>query len=213
MLPTLNSWTDILLNLEVLKLCCLSYAIGNIMSAIWVSRALRMPDPRTYGSSNPGATNVARHGNKAIAALVLLMDCLKGYIPTALSLSNSTHIAFLVGSCAIIGHLFPVLHRFKGGKAVATLLGVTIALSPKVAILAMATWLCSYAYLRNSGLSAITTCIIMPFVISFTALAPLSIPYALISALVIVVHKKNILDSFKQAFRERQERRSKLKAK
>ena len=205
MLPTLNSWTEILFNLQVLKLCFIGYAVGNIMSAIWISRALQLPDPRTYGSRNPGVTNVARHGNTAIASLVLLMDCLKGYIPTALSLSNSTHIAFLVGACTIIGHLFPILHRFRGGKAVATFLGVTIALSPKVAMIAMLIWLCSYVYFRNSGLSAIATCIIMPFIISFTALAPLSIPFALVSALVIVMHKKNILDSFKEAYQERRQ--------
>lgn len=175
------------------------------MSAIWVSRALRLPDPRSYGSANPGATNVARNGNTFVAALVLLMDCLKGFLPTALSLSNSTHIAFLVGACTIIGHLFPVLHRFRGGKAVATFLGVTVALSPKVALIALLTWLSSFYWLRNSGLSAITTCFIMPFVIYFTALSPLTLPFALISALVILMHKQNIMKTYREILCEKKE--------
>src|SRR5690349_15141380 len=101
-----------------------SYLVGSISFAIVVSKVMALPDPRSYGSKNPGATNVLRTGKKAAAVLTLLGDALKGFIPVLLAVIYLPQAAPYVGIAAFVGHLFPLYHRFQGGKGVATAAGV-----------------------------------------------------------------------------------------
>lgn len=176
-----------------------SYLLGSISFAVIVSRVFGLPDPRTYGSNNPGATNVLRSGNKFAAALTLLGDALKGWLAVALALRASpqlglgeAHIA-LAALSVFLGHLFPVFYQFKGGKGVATALGVLLALDWRVGCSAAGVWLVLFALTRTSSVAALVT----------TAAAPLAAYYFrgatittgvifLIALLVIWRHKKNI---------------------
>src|SRR6185503_16956045 len=100
------------------------YLLGSVSFAVVISRLMRLPDPRSYGSKNPGATNVLRTGNRVAAALTLAGDALKGFIAVILALMYLPESAPFVGVAAFLGHLYPVFHRFQGGKGVATAAGV-----------------------------------------------------------------------------------------
>ena len=125
----------------------LAYLIGSLSFAVLVSRLMGLNDPRTYGSKNPGATNVLRSGNKAAAVITLLLDALKGWLPVvavqwwgqAYGLGSGT--VALVGLAAFLGHLYPVFFRFQGGKGVATAAGVILGFEPWLGLAALATWL------------------------------------------------------------------------
>jgi len=133
------------------------YLFGSISSAILVSKLFRLEDPRNVGSGNPGATNVLRSGNKLAAALTLLGDVLKGTIPVLLAAhySGSIAIVALVSIAAFMGHLFPLFFGFKGGKGVATAIGVFAALSWKLFAVFAITWLTTAAISRYSSLSGL----------------------------------------------------------
>jgi len=135
----------------------LGYLFGSISSAILVSKLFRLDDPRQVGSGNPGATNVLRSGNKFAAALTLLGDVLKGVIPVVLAehYSGSTPIIAMVAIAAFMGHLFPIFFGFKGGKGVATAIGVFIALSWKLFAIFVATWAITAVISRYSSLSGL----------------------------------------------------------
>lgn len=145
-----------------------AYLAGSLSFAVIVSRVMGLNDPRTYGSGNPGATNVLRSGNKLAAALTLLLDALKGFIPVALvrwlgaahGLGEGT--LALVALAAFVGHLFPVFFRFKGGKGVATALGVLLGISGWLGLLAALTWLAVAALTRYSSLSALLAAALAP---------------------------------------------------
>ena len=120
--------------MTTLILAVAAYLIGSVSFAVITSRVFRLPDPRTYGSGNPGATNVLRSGNKAAAVLTLLGDALKGWFPVWLAQqfaqAEAASLAMaLAGALAVIGHMFPVFHRFQGGKGVATALGALFGFS------------------------------------------------------------------------------------
>ena len=123
-----------------------AYLIGSLSFAVLVSRAMGLNDPRTYGSKNPGATNVLRSGSKAAAVVTLLLDALKGWLPVvavkwwgdAWGLGDAT--VALVGLAAFLGHLFPVFFRFQGGKGVATAAGVILGFEPWLGLAALLTW-------------------------------------------------------------------------
>lgn len=135
-----------------------SYLIGSISFAVLVSRAFGLPDPHTYGSGNPGATNVLRTGRKAAAVLTLLGDAFKGWFAVALTQQHSMADPVAVGAAAvavIVGHIFPVFHRFRGGKGVATALGALVALDPVLAAATLATWLVIAFFFRISSLAAL----------------------------------------------------------
>ena len=106
------------------------YLLGSVSFAVVVSRVMRLPDPRSYGSKNPGATNVLRTGNKIAAILTLAGDALKGFVAVLLALLYLPEVAPYVGVAAFLGHLFPVFHRFQGGKGVATAAGVLFGFDP-----------------------------------------------------------------------------------
>ena len=135
----------------------LSYLVGSISSAVLVSKLFRLSDPRETGSGNPGATNVLRSGNKFAALLTLLGDLAKGLVPVLLAihyqLPNS--IVALVAIAAFMGHLYPVFLKFKGGKGVATAIGVFIALSWQLALVFGVVWLATASISRYSSLAAL----------------------------------------------------------
>ena len=178
-----------------------AYLLGSISFAVLMSRAFHLPDPRTYGSHNPGATNVLRSGRKAAAALTLLGDAAKGWLAVWLTqrlAPQDGHIFLLVAAVALavfLGHLFPVFLRFKGGKGVATALGVLLGLNVWLGLAALATWLLVALVFRTSSLAALVAALAVPI---FSVVLPLSLPpeymrvAALMSLLLIWRHKTNI---------------------
>lgn len=144
------------------------YLVGSLSFAVIISRAMGLSDPRSYGSGNPGATNVLRSGNKAAAILTLLFDALKGYGPVLLVLQFGGRFgleegtAALVGLAAFIGHLWPVFFRFEGGKGVATAAGVILALNPLLGAATLATWLIIAYFSRYSSLASLVAAVFAP---------------------------------------------------
>lgn len=140
------------------------YLIGSISTAIIVCRLMGLPDPRTEGSRNPGATNVARLGGKKAAALTLLGDMLKGLLPVLAAHALHATPAVLAGTAlaAFLGHLYPVFFRFQGGKGVATALGVTFGLYWPISLLAAGIWLVMAVLFRYSSLAALTAVLAIP---------------------------------------------------
>jgi glycerol-3-phosphate acyltransferase PlsY len=170
-----------------------AYLLGSVSFAIVVSRAMRLPDPRSYGSKNPGATNVLRTGKKAAAVLTLAGDALKGFVAVLLTMRYVPEAAPYAGLAAFLGHLFPVWHRFQGGKGVATAAGVLFALDWRLGLGTVATWLIIAAFLRYSSLAALVAAAFAPF---FTALilglgATLAC-VLVIAALLVWRHRENI---------------------
>jgi glycerol-3-phosphate acyltransferase PlsY len=177
-----------------------AYLIGSISFAVLTSRAFRLPDPHTYGSGNPGATNVLRTGNKAAALLTLLGDTLKGWIAVALVQQHAPAEPLLAGCAAVavtLGHMYPAFHRFQGGKGVSTALGVLLALNLYLAVGTAATWLIMAFFFRISSLSALVAAAFAPFFafllygMNRFALEP-AIAVAVISLLLVWRHKENI---------------------
>ncbi|GAB6039974.1 glycerol-3-phosphate 1-O-acyltransferase PlsY [Endothiovibrio diazotrophicus] len=141
-----------------------AYLLGSLSSAIIVCRLTGLPDPRTVGSGNPGATNVLRLGGKKAAAITLLGDLLKGLLPTlaAVLLGLPVAAVALVALAAFLGHLYPVFFRFQGGKGVATALGVLLGFHWMVGVATVATWLVTAALTRISSLSALVAMALAP---------------------------------------------------
>jgi acyl phosphate:glycerol-3-phosphate acyltransferase len=146
-------------------LIAVAYLLGSVSCAIIVCRAMGLADPRGQGSGNPGATNVMRIGGKKAAGLTFLGDFLKGFLPVFLAhLSGlSTLVQAFVGLAAFLGHLYPVFFGFKGGKGVATSLGVLLGFSWLLGFAAIGTWLLVYKLRKISSLSALTASVLSPF--------------------------------------------------
>lgn len=144
-----------------------AYFLGSVSSAIIVSKLMGLPDPRTSGSKNPGATNVLRLGGKKAAAIALLGDVLKGLVPVlvAKTLTDSSLTIALVGIAAFLGHLYPIFFGFKGGKGVATAAGVFIGLSGIVTMILVAIWLITAFISRYSSLAALVATVAAPFLV------------------------------------------------
>jgi len=141
-----------------------AYLIGSIAFGILISKLFGLPDPRTVGSGNIGATNVARSGKKLPAILTLLGDAFKGWLPVWLALQSGMLMWVVagVGLAVFFGHLFPIFHRFKGGKGVATALGVMLAISLMLGLAALITWAIVFAISRYSSLAAIVAAVLSP---------------------------------------------------
>ena len=145
------------------------YLIGSLSFAVIVSRLMGLNDPRTYGSKNPGATNVLRSGNRKAAVLTLLFDALKGYVPVLLvglygeRFGLGAGAAAAVGLAAFLGHLFPVFFRFQGGKGVATAAGVLLGINPWLGLATLATWLIVAFFFRYSSLASLAAAVFAPF--------------------------------------------------
>ena len=176
-----------------------AYLIGSISFAIVVSKCFRLDDPRSYGSKNPGATNVLRSGNKKAAILTLLGDCAKGFVAVCLANHFGPEYGVqesgvaLVAIAVFLGHLWPVFFRFVGGKGVATALGVLFALNVWLGLATLITWLViAYAF-RYSSLAALIASIFAPFYygLLFGSDAILLAIVAM-SVLLVYRHAKNI---------------------
>ncbi len=181
-----------------------AYLIGSLSFAVVVSRAMGLSDPRTYGSKNPGATNVLRSGSKKAAILTLLLDALKGWLPVfvvkgwgeAFGLGDGT--VALVGLAAFLGHLWPVFFRFVGGKGVATAAGVIFGFEPWLGLAALLTWIIiAYAF-RYSSLASIVTAIFAPAFylfghhVAWNAPGVMVLSLAVMGLLLVWRHAENI---------------------
>ncbi len=180
--------------LELLMLP-LAYLFGSISSAVLVCRLMRLPDPRTEGSNNPGATNVFRIGGKRAAALTLAGDSLKGFIPVFMSLLLGFSPLFLglVAMAAFLGHLYPIFFGFKGGKGVATALGVQFGLSWMVGGGVALIWLFVAKVLKISSLAALTAMALAPLLVWLVLESlELVVMQVVMSALLFWRHRSNI---------------------
>jgi len=171
-----------------------AYLAGSLSTAIIVCRAMGLGDPRSGGSGNPGATNVLRLGGKLPAALTLLGDALKGFLPVVIASLVSSHspTIALVGIAAFLGHLYPVFFDFRGGKGVATALGVLLGLHPAVGALALLTWLATSLTFRKSSLAALLTFLLVPIYLLTDGAQVFAMAFVLIGALLFYTHRQNI---------------------
>ncbi len=185
-------------------LILLSYLLGSIPFAVVVSRLMGLQDPRSFGSGNPGATNVLRTGNKKAAVLTLLGDAAKGWLAVFLAAYATNRLALpveVVAACAVavfLGHVYSLFLRFKGGKGVATALGVILALQPWLALVVVATWMLAAYVSRYSSFAAVITAILAPlyYVLGAKAIWPYHNAYTfaivIISVVLIQRHGQNI---------------------
>ncbi|OFK88246.1 glycerol-3-phosphate acyltransferase [Eikenella sp. HMSC071B05] len=176
-----------------------TYLIGSLSFAVIVSKFYGLDDPRSYGSGNPGATNVLRSGRKKAAALTLLGDALKGLVAVLLARWLQSHfglsdeVVAAVAVAVLVGHMWPLFFGFKGGKGVATALGVLLALSWPVALICAAVWLIMAFGLKISSLAALTATVISPLAAMFLVQQPSwQAAIAVIAALVLLRHRSNI---------------------
>lgn len=172
-----------------------AYLLGSVATAIVVSRLLGLPDPRTMGSGNPGATNVLRTGRKGAALATLLGDMLKGLLPVALARLLEVGEVTLIATAlaAFLGHIYPVFFQFRGGKGVATALGVLLGLAPWLGLAVLGVWLLVAATLRYSSLAALIAAATAPVIAWGLGLgAAAIIGVAFMSALLIARHRGNI---------------------
>jgi glycerol-3-phosphate acyltransferase PlsY len=172
-----------------------AYLIGSISSAIIICRLMGLPDPREQGSGNPGATNVMRFGGKKAAAITLLGDLLKGLLPVYIAnfLGMSAELLAIIGLAAFMGHLYPVFFKFKGGKGVATSIGVLLGFSWLLGFAFIGTWLLIYKVGKISSLSALCASFLSPLYAWFIV-GDVSIVGAATVMMVFLLwrHKSNI---------------------
>jgi glycerol-3-phosphate acyltransferase PlsY len=182
-----------------------AYLIGSLSFAVMVSRAFGLPDPHTYGSGNPGATNVLRTGRRLAALLTLAGDAGKGWLAVFLAARYAAEYdveAAGVAACAVavfLGHLFPVFFRFKGGKGVSVAGGILLAIQPWLGVATLATWIIVALLFRYSSLAAIVAAVFAPLYAFFMSLLgfdlrPMLPAVILMSALLVWRHKSNILN-------------------
>tara|TARA_R110001583_G_scaffold36_2_gene276 strand:+ start:2154 stop:2747 length:594 start_codon:yes stop_codon:yes gene_type:complete len=184
--------------LLTLAMIIVAYLLGSVSSAILVCRMLGLPDPRTTGSNNPGATNVLRISNKITAATVLFFDILKGTMPVwgAYFLQIEPIHLGIIGVAACLGHMYPIFFNFQGGKAVATALGTLLPIGLGLGALLVITWVAVAKLTKYSSLAAIVTVSIAPLYVFL--LKPLYVyPTLMLSTLIIWRHKDNIVRLFK----------------
>ena len=175
----------------------LGYLLGSISSAIVVSKLFGLADPRQIGSGNPGATNVLRYAGKKIAIITLAGDALKGVVPIKISLmwGVGLEVAALVGFSAFLGHLFPIFHDFKGGKGVATFLGVTSALNWQIGAGFIASWVFAALIFRYSSLSALLSCLlVLALVWKGTQSALIVSCFFMMVVFIYIKHRENIIN-------------------
>jgi glycerol-3-phosphate acyltransferase PlsY len=186
--------------MTTLLFIAVAYLLGSLSFAVIVSRAMHLPDPRSFGSGNPGATNVLRTGRKAAAALTLLGDALKGWVAVVMArmlapqFGLDENIALLCALAVFVGHLFPVFFGFKGGKGVATAFGVLLGLNPWLGLASLVTWLLMAGVFRISSLAALTTAILAPVYAGLLMGWGNAAWVALVIALLLVYrHKSNLI--------------------
>jgi glycerol-3-phosphate acyltransferase PlsY len=182
-----------------LVLALIAYLIGSVSFAVVVSRAMGLPDPRSYGSKNPGATNVLRTGKKVAAALTLLGDAAKGWLAVFLTdhfFSTEVPAAYkmsVVAIAVVVGHMYPVFHRFQGGKGVSTALGVLLALNAWMAAGALSTWIVIAVFFRISSLASLIAAVSAPvFCYMLYGIHPYTLAVSIIALLLVWRHRTNI---------------------
>ena len=186
-----------------LLLIPIAYLIGSISFAVVVSKCMRLPDPHSYGSGNPGATNVLRTGNKLAAVLTLIGDALKGYLAVMLarvllgdeSLTSTLNSWLLCGVviAVFLGHLFPIFHGFKGGKGVATACGILFGINWVLGLATLSTWIIVAMFMRYSSLAALAAAIFGPIYFVFLfGFQPMGIALLVVCLLLIWRHRSNI---------------------
>lgn len=189
-----------------------AYLVGSISFGIIISKVYGLPDPRTVGSGNIGATNVARSGKKSAAVLTLLGDAFKGWLPVWLALQSNMlmWVVACTGLAVFFGHLYPIFHRFKGGKGVATALGVMLGISGWLGLAALLSWIIVFAVSRISSLSAIVAALMAP-IFAWVLLSPYP-DYVwmvvVMSVFLVWRHKTNIqklLDGTESGFKKKQQ--------
>jgi acyl phosphate:glycerol-3-phosphate acyltransferase len=178
---------------------CAGYLIGSLSFAVIVSRLMGLADPRSYGSGNPGATNVLRSGSRPAAVLTLALDALKGYVPVLLVLIYGPRFglgdgtAAFVGLAAFVGHLWPVFFRFQGGKGVATAAGVLMAINPALGLATLLSWALIAAFFRYSSLASIVAALFAPFFqMLIWGIEPSFVAIVAMSLLLVWRHEGNI---------------------
>ena len=186
-----------------LLLIPIAYLIGSISFAVVVSKCMNLPDPHSYGSGNPGATNVLRTGNKLAAGLTFLGDALKGYFAVMLArlLLGDQSLTSSLGSwvlCGVVlavflGHLFPIFHDFKGGKGVATACGILFGVNVILGIATLGTWIIVAVFMRYSSLAALAAAVFGPIYFVFLfGFQPMGISLLVVCLLLIWRHRSNI---------------------
>ena len=181
----------------------IAYLIGSVSFAVVVSKCMRLPDPHSYGSGNPGATNVLRTGNKRAAVMTLLGDALKGFVAVVLarmilgeeSLSSSLNSWILCGVviAVFLGHVFPIFHRFKGGKGVATACGILFGIHWILGLATLATWIIVAKFMRYSSLAAIAAAVFGPIYFVFLfGFHPMTMALVIVCGLLVWRHRSNI---------------------
>lgn len=179
----------------IVILVIFSYLLGSIATAIITCRLMGLPDPRTEGSQNPGATNVLKIGGKKAAIITLVGDLLKGLLPVLLGvcLGAGELTLALIAMAAFLGHLYPIFYAFRGGKGVATAFGVILGLSWPVAAVVLITWLSVYYLFNLSSLSALVTALVTPLYFYFIdGSITFTVMSGLLSAMLILRHRSNI---------------------
>ncbi|MBU3736035.1 MAG: glycerol-3-phosphate 1-O-acyltransferase PlsY [Methylobacterium sp.] len=172
-----------------------AYLLGSIAFGILVSKLFKLPDPRTVGSGNPGATNVMRSGRKTAALLTLLGDAGKGWLAVWLALHSGLDEAWVcaVAIAVFAGHLFPVFFGFKGGKGVATAAGILFALSPWMGLAVLGTWILAFLMFRISSLSALTAALFAPvFALVFSGPSLTTLSVLGLCVMLVWTHRSNI---------------------
>jgi glycerol-3-phosphate acyltransferase PlsY len=181
-----------------------AYLLGSLTFAVFVCKMLGLPDPRTFGSKNPGSSNVLRSGSKTAALLTLLLDALKGFIPVLLvKLYGKPYglgdgAVALVGLAAFFGHLYPIYFKFKGGKGVATAAGVILAISWPLGLATLGTWLIIAFFFRYSSLAALVAAVFAPVYylmgdgVAWSAETPIAAALIIMSAMLVYAHRDNI---------------------
>ena len=176
-------------------LILLAYFFGSLNSSIIFSKILKLEDPREYGSKNPGATNILRSGNKNLALATLIFDMFKGFLPVFVAfffIEDQIYIQ-IIGLCSILGHIFPIYYKFKGGKGVATSFGVILAFDIILGFICLLTWLITAFLFRYSALSAIVSFALLPIYTWFSYEKIIITSLFLILAIIVIyMHKTNI---------------------
>jgi acyl phosphate:glycerol-3-phosphate acyltransferase len=185
--------------MENLIVAVVAYLIGSVSFAVIVSSVMGLADPRSYGSKNPGATNVLRSGNKTAAVLTLIGDALKGWLAVWLVSHFGAHYGLddtaiaLAAIAVFLGHLYPVFFRFKGGKGVATAAGVLLAINPVLGIATLLTWLIVAFFFRYSSLAALAAAVFAPLFDGFLFGANIiALAIVVMSSLLVWRHRGNI---------------------
>ena len=198
-----------MMNFPFLLLCLAAYLVGSLSFAVIVSRVMGLDDPRTYGSQNPGATNVLRSGNKAAAIATLLLDALKGYAPVLMVKLFGADFGFndlavaCVALAAFAGHLWPVFFRFKGGKGVATAFGVLLGFQTALGLATLLCWLLVARVWRFSSLAALLAALFAPLFYwvmgswAWSTPRDVLLSCVVMSALLIFRHQANLTRLFR----------------